>query len=105
MSGRPDEDLLYFALGLAVILALLIAGLSGNPAGVLPMNMISIGARLAALERQRRGHVPDRQRLAEAGARLVAWVDATHDVDKLRAFQAEIEAARRRITTHDHQRP
>ena len=34
MSGRPDEDLLYFALGLAVILALLIAGLSGNLAGV-----------------------------------------------------------------------
>ena len=69
------------------------------------MNIIRIGARLAALERQRRGHVPDRQRVAEAGARLVAWVDATHDVDKLRAFQAEIDAARRRITTHGHQRP
>ena len=72
MSGRRDEDLLYFALGLAVILALLIAGLSGNLAEDLPMNIIRIGARLAALERQRRGHVPDRQRpRAEAEGR--AW--------------------------------
>ena len=34
MSGRRDEDLLYFALGLAVILALLVVGLSSAHTGV-----------------------------------------------------------------------
>ena len=34
MRGRPDEDLLYFALGLAVILALLVVGLTGAHSGV-----------------------------------------------------------------------
>ena len=39
--------------------------------------------------------MPNRQRLAEASARLIEAVDQTHDLDELRVLQAEIEAARR----------
>ena len=52
--------------------------------------------RLDRLE-QRARPVPDRQRLAKASARLIEAVDQTHDLDELRALQAEIEAARRRL--------
>ena len=34
MTGRPNEDATWFAIGLAIVLAMLIAGLSGGPPGV-----------------------------------------------------------------------
>ena len=57
--------------------------------------------RIDRLE-QRARPAPDRQRLAEASerlieasARLVAAVNATHTPEDIRAFMAEIEAAKR----------
>ena len=52
--------------------------------------------RLDRLE-QRARPAPDRQRLAEASARLIEAVDQTHDLDELLALRAEIEAASRRL--------
>ena len=43
------------------------------------MNLIRLSDRIARLEAQRRSSTPDRQRLAEASARLIAAVNATHD--------------------------
>ncbi len=52
--------------------------------------------RLDRLE-QRARPAPDRQRLAEATARLIEAVDQTHGLDELLAARAQIAAARRRI--------
>lgn len=59
------------------------------------MNVINLAARLARLEARRREIVPDRQRLAEASARLVAAVDGMHDLDEILAFRAELLRAGR----------
>ena len=61
------------------------------------MTTNGLSARLAALEARRRGQGPDRQRLAEAERRLIAWVDGLHGLEQIRAAQAALEAARRRI--------
>ena len=64
--------------------------------GGLPMtNIIRLSDRIARLEAQRRNPTPDRRRLAEASARLVAAVDGIHDLEDVLTFRAAIEAARR----------
>ena len=52
--------------------------------------------RLDRLE-QRARPAPDRQRLAEATARLVAWVDGLRELEQILAARATLEAARRSI--------
>ena len=59
------------------------------------MTPAELARRLAALEARRGGRVPDLRRLAEAERRLIARVDATHDLEDLAAFRAEIEVALR----------
>ena len=58
-------------------------------------NIIRLSDRIARLEAQRRSSTPDRQRLAEASARLVAAVNGIHDLKDVLTFRAAIEAARR----------
>ena len=58
---------------------------------------LRLSDRLARLEQQRRGTAPDRQRLAEAEARLIEAVDQTHGLDELLAFRAVIAAVRREV--------
>ena len=58
-------------------------------------NISSFNARLARLEAQRRGTVPGQRRLAEAGARLIAWANRVSSREEMEAFRLEIEAARR----------
>ena len=60
-------------------------------------NSIDFNARLARLEARRRGGVPERERSAAVLKSLVARVDATHDIEDLLAFKAEVEAARRSV--------
>ncbi len=59
--------------------------------------MSDFNARLARLEARRREDVPDLRRLAEAEARLIARANRTHGLEDIKAFQAEIEAARRSV--------
>ena len=58
-------------------------------------NIIRLSDRLARLEAQRREKVPDLRRLAEASARLIEATDAVTGLDRSRAAQAAIAAARR----------
>ena len=59
-------------------------------------NIINFNARLARLEARRREGAPGIERAAAAAAaRLIARANATYDLEDLRAFMAEIEAARR----------
>jgi hypothetical protein len=58
------------------------------------MNIIRLSDRLAKLER-RLGPTPEPRRMEEVMQRLVAAVDALHDLEDIRAAQAEFSAARR----------
>ena len=63
------------------------------------MNIIRLSDRLARLEAQRREDAPDLRRLAEAEARLIAWVDGLRDLEQILAARAALAAARRRISS------
>ena len=79
-----------------------IGGLQGLRAGLdwlrrrWRMSGSGLRRRLDRLE-QRARPAPDRQRLAEASARLIEAVDQTHDLDELLAFRAVIAAVRREV--------